>query len=154
MSEKDQGVEQIIKQAIRFEKDAYAFYIRALGMVKQPHIKDTLQDLADQEVEHKEKLQKLLEGDLDSILAVKRKIQDLGLAEYLVFPTLDEDATFQDVLGVAMHREKSSHDFYTAMAGIARHETAKKLFEFLAQEELVHKNKVETLYDEVIYREF
>ena len=73
MSEKEQGVEQIIKQAIRFEKDAYAFYIRALGMVKQPHIKDTLQDLADQEVEHKEKLQKLLEGDLDSILAVKRK---------------------------------------------------------------------------------
>jgi len=150
MSEKEQGVEQIIKQAIRFEKDAYAFYIRALGMVKQPHIKDTLQDLADQEVEHKEKLQKLLEGDLDSILAVKRKIQDLGLAEYLVFPTLDQDATFQ----VAMHREKSSHDFYTAMAGVARHETTKKLFEFLAQEELVHKNKVETLYDEVIYQEF
>jgi rubrerythrin len=40
------------------------------------------------------------------------------------------------------------------MAGLAQDETTGKLFEFLAQEELVHKNKVETLYDEVVYREF
>ncbi len=39
------------------------------------------------------------------------------------------------------------------MALIAGDEDARGLFEFLAQEELVHKNKVETLYDEVIYQD-
>jgi rubrerythrin len=88
------------------------------------------------------------------ISAKKRgQIQDLKLAEYLVSPTLGADATFQDVLVVAMHREKSSHEFYSTMATLADDATAKELFEFLAQEELLHKNKVESLYDEVIYQD-
>jgi rubrerythrin len=40
------------------------------------------------------------------------------------------------------------------MAGIASSEAAKGLFQFLAQEELGHKNKVEVLYDDIIYKEF
>ncbi len=52
-----------------------------------------------------------------------------------------------------MHREKSSNEFYTTMASIADDGAAKSMFEFLAQEELVHKNKVESLYDEVVYQE-
>ncbi len=40
------------------------------------------------------------------------------------------------------------------MAEIADEQAPKSLFEFLAQQEMMHKNKVETLYDEVVYREF
>ena len=104
---------------------------------------------------HKEKLQALLAGDVESLIGLQKRgeIVDLKLAEYLVAPTLGENATFQDVLGVAMHREKSSHEFYSTMATLADDAQAKALFEFLAQEELVHKNKVESLYDEVVYQD-
>jgi rubrerythrin len=152
----EKGITQILEQAIRFEKDAHAFYTAAVEMVKQPHIKQALCDLAAEEAKHKEKLQNLLAGGkLDQALSIQQpEIEDLGLAEYLVLRPLDEGATFQDVLVVAMHREKSSHEFYNTMAQIAQDQGTRDLFAFLAHEELLHKNKVESIYDEVVYQEF
>jgi rubrerythrin len=156
MSAEHMAVEGIIQRAIRFEESAYEFYTGASGMVKLPHVKDMLNELAGEEVKHKERLEELLRGDTEQIVASKQshQIEDLKLADYLVASPLDEEATLQDVLLVAMQREKGSHDFYNLMAGIAASEVAKDLFQFLAQEELGHKNKVETLYDEIIYQEF
>jgi len=156
MPEEYMTVEGIIQRAIRFEEDACNFYTGASEMVKLPHVKDMLNELAGEEVKHKEKLEDLLAGDTEQIVAAKQsqKIQDLKLAEYLVASPLDEDATIQDVLMTAMQREKNSHDFYDLMAVIASSEAAKGLFQFLAQEELGHKNKVEVLYDDIIYKEF
>ena len=156
MPEKHMTVEGIIQRAIRFEENAYDFYTGASEMVKLPHVRDMLNELAGEEVKHKEKLEGLLAGDTEQIVAAKQrpKIQDLKLADYLVAPPLDEGATIQDVLMTAMQREKNSHEFYNLMAGIAASESAKDLFQFLAQEELGHKNKVEVLYDDIIYKEF
>ncbi len=148
-------VEGIIQRAIRFEEDAYNFYTGASEMVKLPHVQDMLNELAGEEVKHKEKLEELLAGDTEKIVAAKQghKIEDLKLADYLVPQPFDEDATFQEVLIIAMQREKNAYDFYNLMAGLAS-EAAKELFQFLAQEELGHKNKVEVLYDDIIYKEF
>ena len=155
MSEQGAAIEEILEQAIQFEVEAYGFYMGAVDMVKQPHIKDAMKDMAAEEVKHKERLQALLAGDTKTLISAQKRgqVQDLKLAEYLVAPALGPDATFQDVLVVAMQREKSSNEFYGTMASIASDEDAKALFEFLAQEELVHKNKVETLYDEVVYQD-
>jgi rubrerythrin len=156
MPEEHMTVEGIIRRAIRFEEDAYNFYTGASEMVKLPHVKDILNELAGEEVKHKEKLEELLAGDTEQIIAEKQsqKIQDLKLADYLVASPLDEEATLQDVLLAAMQREKNSYDFYNLMADIAASEVAQELFQFLAREELGHKNKVEVLYDDIIYREF
>jgi rubrerythrin len=156
MSKGSAVIEEILQQAIRFERDAYDFYIQAQDMVEQPHVKDTIRTLAAEEVKHQERLQDLLAGDTEAIIESRgrRQIADLKLAEYLVSPELEQDATFQDVLLVAMHREKSSHEFYVAMVGIADSQTAKDLFEFLANEELGHKNKIEKLYDDTVYQDF
>lgn len=155
MTEEDTTIEQILEQAIRFEEDAYNFYAGAIGMVERPHIRAALEDLGAEEVKHKERLQALLAGDTTRIISVRKRgqIQDLKLAEYLVPRPLDPKASLQDVLIVAMHREKSSHEFYSTMAEIAEEETSQALFSFLAQEELAHKNKVESLYDEVVYQD-
>ena len=155
MADSSPSIEEILKRAVRFEEQAYDFYMGAVDMVKQPHIKTILQDLAAEEIKHKEKLEALIAGDTATLIAVQKRgeIQDLKLADYLVEPTLDENATFQDVLGAAMHREKSSFDFYSTMAGVAGDASIKELFEFLAEEELGHKNKIETLYDEVVYQD-
>lgn len=155
MPEEHTTVEGIIRRAIQVEEDAYSFYTGASEMVKLPHVKDMLNDLAGEEVKHKEKLESLLAGDIEQIVAAEKsqKIQDLRLADYLVASPLDKNATIQDVLMTAMQREKNAHDFYNLMAGLAS-EAAKDLFQFLAQEELGHKNKIETLYDDIIYKEF
>jgi len=155
MSETKQEIDQILKRAIEFEEQARDFYMGAVSMVKQPHVQDVLRDLASEEVKHKERLEKLLAGNTEVLISVQKRgqIQDLKLAEYLVAPDLAENATFQDVLVVAMQREKSSHEFYSTMATIAEQAQTQELFEYLAQEELAHKNKVETLYDDVVYQD-
>jgi rubrerythrin len=155
MAAQDSAIEQILRQAIRFEEDAYNFYTGAVEMVERPHIRQALVDMAAEEVKHKKQLQDLLAGDTTKIVSLRKQgqIQDLKLAEYLVPRPLEAGASLQDVLIVAMHREKSSNEFYSTMAEVADDGSAKSLFEFLAQEELVHKNKVETLYDEVVYQD-
>jgi rubrerythrin len=155
MTEKDTSIEQVLRQAIRFEEDAHEFYTGAIEMVERPHIKQALVELAGEEVKHKERLQDLLAGDTSRIIAVRKRdqVEDLKLAEYLVPRPLDPKASLQDVLIVAMHREKSSHEFYSTMAEIAEEGASQTLFAFLAQEELAHKNKVESLYDEVVYQD-
>ena len=155
MANNSPSIEEILKRAVRFEEQAYDFYMGAVDMVKQPHIKKTLQELAGEEVNHKEKLEALIAGNTATLIAVQKRgeIQDLKLADYLIAPTHDENATLQYVLGAAMHREKSSHEFYSTMATVAGDESVKGLFEFLAEEELAHKNKIETLYDEVVYQD-
>jgi rubrerythrin len=154
MVEKD-TIEQILEQAIRFEEDAHNFYTGALEMVDRPHIRAAVQDMAAEEAKHKEQLQALLAGDTSRLISAGKRgqVEDLKLAEYLVPRPLDPKASLQDVLIVAMHREKSSHEFYSTMAEIAEEENSRALFSFLAQEELVHKNKVESLYDEVVYQD-
>lgn len=156
MSEHSTDIAHILRQAIGFEQDAYDFYTKAVTMVKLDHVKQTLSDLAKEEVKHKQNLQDLLSGNTEAIISVRKRdqIRDLKLAEYLVAPPLGEDATFQDVLIVAMKREQSSNEFYSTMARIVDDQSAAKLFDYLAQEELVHKNKVEALYDQVVYRDF
>ncbi|MBC7251360.1 MAG: ferritin family protein [Anaerolineae bacterium] len=156
MSVQEMSLEEIVRQAIKAEEEARSFYEAASKMVAAAHVQATLQELAGEEVKHKTKLEGLLRGDVEKLVPRQksRQIQDLQLAEYLVAQPLDKDATFQDVLLVAMQREKASHDFYALMAGVVATEAAKNLFEFLAQEELGHKNKIEVLYDEVIYKEF
>jgi len=155
MSEEHITVERIIQRAIQVEEDAYRFYTTASEMVELPHVKDMLNELAGEEVRHKERLEELLTGDTGQIIAAQQsqKIQDLKLADYLVAPPLDADATIQDVLLIAMQREKNAHEFYNLMAGLAN-EATKDLFQFLAQEELKHKNRVEVLYDDIVYKEF
>jgi rubrerythrin len=39
------------------------------------------------------------------------------------------------------------------MATLSDDESVQELFDFLAREELVHKNKVESLYDEIVYQD-
>lgn len=152
---KGTAIEQILEQAIRFEEDAHNFYSGAKDLVERANIRAALEELATEEVKHKEKLQALLAGDTTRIIAVSKQeqIDDLKLAEYLVLRPLDPKASLQDVLIVAMHREKSSYEFYSTMAEIAEEASSKTLFGFLAQEELAHKNKVESLYDEVVYQD-
>ena len=62
-----------------------------------------------------------------------------------------EGAGLQDTLIFAMKREEESVDFYRKMAGMMREEEAKELCANLANEELGHKKRLETLYDQLFY---
>jgi rubrerythrin len=151
----DNAIREILQVAVQREIDAYNLYHSAAAMVDTPHSKETLNDLALQEVGHRNRLQALLDGNRFRAIsrAQQKKVTDLKITDYLVEVPLTPNSDFQDILIVAGKREKASHDLYAALAEVADDEETTQLFQFLASEELGHKNRVETLYEQIVYKD-
>ena len=145
----------ILRTAIQREIDAYTLYSATAEAAQEPIAKDLLKDLATQELGHRKRLENLLAGNVFRVVsrAQRAKVEDLKITDYLVEVPLDADSSLQDVLIVSGKRENASHDLYAALSKVAEDEDTAKLFQFLADEELVHKNRIETLYEELIYQD-
>ena len=151
----DNAIRNVLRTAIQREIDAYTLYSSAAANVDDPQARDMLNDLAAQEVGHRKRLEGLLEGKVFRVLSKRQQqqVEDLKITDYLVEVPLNDDSDLQDVLIVAGKREDASHNLYASLAQVAEDDETQKLFEFLANEELTHKRRVETLYDQIIYRE-
>jgi len=156
MNDQTQAIESIIKMAISGEEEAYAMYTNAAQLVKGAQSKAMLDELATDELGHKAKLEGLLRKRLSWNIAGGQfqRVEDLKIGDHLESKPLKEGADLQDILIVAIQREKESHELYASLAGVAGDDTVRNLFEFLANEELTHKRKVESLYEEVVYQHF
>ena len=155
MSTSDNPIHDILRTAIQREIDAYTLYSTTADKVQAPHAKQILQDLAAQELGHRKRLESLLAGNVFRVVsrAQQKQVQDLKITDYLVEVPLTPDSDFQDILIVAGKREKGSHDLYAALAKVSDDADTVKLFDFLANEELAHKNRVESLYEEIVYKD-
>lgn len=144
-------VAEILKQAVAREKEAHQVYSDAKEIIKDPGAKKLISDLAAEELGHVRKLEHYkAEGLLPKEM---KKIQDLHISDYLVDKELTPTMNLQDVLIFAMKREKKAHEFYLNMSKAVEESDARHLFDILAQEELSHKNRLETFYDDVVYQE-
>lgn len=148
---KDITAEDVLKWAIEREDAAHKLYRGALDKINDPGARAMISQLAEEELSHKESLEKLSIERLKELRP--QKIEDLKIAEYLKNRELMETSTLQDVLVFAMKREKEAHDFYTRFALAIKEPEVKKVLEALAQQELRHKRDIEAFYDEVIYQE-
>jgi rubrerythrin len=124
-------IEQILREAIQGEVEAFELYNGAVEMVRAEHIKELLDELAQEEAD----------------------IVDYKIADHLVAHPLGPDSTFQDVCIFAAQKEQESHELYRSLASQNRGET-RDLLEAMAKDELRHKNLVEGWYEEIVYQEF
>ena len=77
-------------------------------------------------------------------------MEDLHISDYLIDVQFRNELTYQEALTLAMKKEEKAHAFYAAWKDKCMHEKTGKLFEMLATEEMKHKRKIETVYDEEI----
>ena len=150
-------IEQILREAIQGEIEAYELYSGAVEMVRAEHIRELLGELAQEELGHKVALEKLL-ANPDQISGQVASLQeadivDYKIADHLVAHPLGPDSTFQDVCIFAAQKEQESHELYRNLAGNNKGEV-RDLLEAMAKDELRHKNLVEGWYEEVVYQEF
>ncbi|GJQ59284.1 MAG: hypothetical protein SCALA701_20850 [Candidatus Scalindua sp.] len=146
---------EVMDTAIQQEKDAYEFYLHAVDVVKDPGAKVMLKEFAEIELKHKIKLENFeLSGIGDEHHTVHHPQHDFNISQYLVDKEITPDSTVQGVMIHAMKREESAYHFYNDMAKVVTSIEIKNLFEALAAEELSHKVRIETEYDDVIYKEF
>jgi len=155
MSTLSNPLQSVIRTAIQREIDANTLYSNVAKLATTPHGRDLLLDMAAQELGHRNRLEAMLKGDVFKVLSRKQQKQvvDLKITDYLVEEPLSADSDLQTILIVAGKREKSSFELYSALARVAGDPEIVKLFEFLANEEMTHKRRVEMMYDELVYQD-
>lgn len=143
--------EDIIAFAVAREEEAAAGYSGMMATTETPGLKELFRELRDEEKEHK----KLLEG-LDPAGAASldpEEVGDLGITDGLRAEPPHPDMSFQDALIFAARKEDQAIRLYSGLAGRARRAGDRKLFEFLAGREKIHKLKLETEYEKRVLTE-
>ena len=148
----NETIESILKKVAGKEDGSYLVYKNASGRTKDAHTKTVLSKYADEELKHKQAIEDFNIKDIKN-LEIK-EISRQGITEYLADAdeVLKEDSDFKDVLIYAAKREKRAYEFYHIMSDIVEDADLKNLFIWLAREETRHKEDIEALFWEVMYR--
>ena len=147
-------LKEILDQAIQNEDEANRFYSQAANTVHDPSAKVLLSEFAAIELKHKTLLENFDLSTVDEEHHTIKEGHDLHLSDYLLDKEITPESSIQDIMIHAMKREQKSYQFFKDMAKVVSSVEVKNLFEDLAAEELDHKGRIETEYDDVIYKEF
>lgn len=142
------SMDDVVSFAIDKEEKAMEFYQKCADRAKNPGIRQFFEEMVQEEQRHRDMLKSLDTFKLEDVRL--EKVEDLHIGDYLVDVKFKEDLTYQEALTLAMKKEEKAHTFYTSWQNKCMHEKTAKLFEMLAQEELKHKRRIETVYDEEI----
>jgi rubrerythrin len=151
MSNGKQEALTAIETAIQMEVEGRDFYTKAAEMVSWPEGKETLLDLAGDEMEHirilKEEHAALVAGqdwlDADkvapAIAAGEKSLPVFEKKDSVIAAMLDDRANAEDVLDIAIKNEYKSHTFYAEQMAKAENPEAKAVFAWLVREEKTHQ---------------
>jgi len=151
-------LKKLLENAVRIEEQSYVLYAKAYEKVTLHSAKVLLKELAQAEAGHKEKLLAIMQGkaDISKLGSPTRRIEDLKIVDFKEKTALSEDADYPTLLLFAAQREKDTYEHYRSLAAgpFARYfPTAGQLFSKLAEEELIHKNRLEREYDQHVLKE-
>lgn len=143
-------IEEIIIFAIKKEEEAYTLYTSVAKTTNSPAVKKLMEEIAKDELGHKKALKDLSKAE--ELLSYNiEQVPDLKLSDPLIAHKIDEKSDIQSVLTFAMKEEKAAYDLYIQMSKAATNDKHVTIYQKLAQMELVHKNKLESLYDDMFY---
>ena len=137
------------------EEQSIQLYTSAQDRVVNPGSREFLKELVVEEVRHKNHILNAMEDPekVEEIGSLDTKIQDLRIVDILKATSLSQEADYQEILIYAAKREKDTHDLYMELAKKYMGKQIGRMFARLAQEELKHKYRLETEYDDVILKD-
>jgi rubrerythrin len=151
-------LKKLLENAVKIEEMSYFLYSKAYEKMTLHSAKILLRELAKTELDHKEKLLAIMQdkADISQLGSPTGRIEDLKIVDFKEKPVLSEDADYPTLLLFAAQQEKETYEHYRSLAaGPFAHyfPTAGKLFSKLAEEEMIHKNRLEREYDEHVLKE-
>jgi len=144
-------VDEILDFAIESERMASEFYSGLATKTSDRNIRRMFEGFAIEEQAHKSKLEEIKAGKL--LAPEKINVLNLKIADAIEEIESHSDMSLQEVLIVAMQREKNAYRLYSDLAAMMDNANLKSAFEMLAQEEERHKLRFEIEYDEMIMSE-
>ncbi len=142
--------QEVVTFAIRKEADAATLYETYANKVTNPGIKKMFEELMKEELSHKKILENISEQKVDDYKLAD--VPDLKISDYSQEQTFKPDMNFQEALLLAIKREENALNLYNNLVKSTHSPQLQKLFQTLAQEEAKHKLRLETEYDEHVYK--
>lgn len=137
-------LKEIICFAVENEVGAYEFYRDAAERLEDESLKETFEELAQEELEHKKFLEDFLENNTDEInIDVEA---DYKVAETVEKPPLSMDMSFADAIQLAMKNEQEAMDMYQQLADAVTDKEERDIFLGLRDMEKKHKTRLEDIY--------
>ncbi len=147
------SLREVLELATKFEITARDFY-QGLAPKVSKNMRYLVEDLAREEEEHVELFTAMLRRtDLANSLDIKveRPASDRKFTDCVHAPDLGDNPDDQTVLQYALKREQIAMEQYRTLAEETEPGPLHDLFQFLANEELEHKNELEALYYQVVH---
>jgi len=145
------SVEEILEFAIAREIEANQFYMTLARQAENPAMLRVFEDFAEEELEHKAKLE--LEAMKEGIVMLPvEKVSDFKITDYMSNVELSADMDYKDVLILAMDKEKRSLRLYVDLATIVEDANSRETLLSLAVEEAKHHARFEIEYDEIVLK--
>ena len=144
--------QEILEFAIFRENEAHNFFMALAGRVADSNIKRMLEELAAEELEHKEKLELEIIKTGRTVLTEMqppRPSSDYILSDDMA--QLDMDA--RDVLLMGMEKEEASFRIFVNMIPNVHDEQSRELLLALAEEEVKHKLRFEIEYNNLLHKQ-
>ena len=143
---------EILKMAVGNEVEAYEFYRDAAAKMKDPAMKKTFMELADEESGHKVLLEGYLSNEMKDMKFSEEK--DYKVAETVEAPqALSTDMAFKDAIALAMKKEQEAMEMYQQFADASEEAKQKETFLELAKMEKGHKVRLEGIYTDIAFIE-
>ncbi|MDH5561587.1 MAG: ferritin family protein [Deltaproteobacteria bacterium] len=141
--------DEIIEFAIQLEQESVEFYDKLSQKSQKPELKKIFLEMKEEELRHKSTLEGIL---IKHQLPDGKKLYpdpDLKIADYVVdVDENKENLNFQDIMIIAMKREKATLTLYQDFYDNTNDPDLKIIFDFLVSEEAKHKHYFEAEFDD------
>lgn len=146
-------LEEILEVATSFEKAAFDFYTALIPKVSK-NLRYLVEELAAEEQEHYKLFTKLsnnpdIEGQINQ--QIETPVEDRRFSDYVHAPELGDKPDDQTILQYALGREDAAMKHYRELAETTEPGAIHDLFEYLANEETLHKQELEKQYYQIVY---
>jgi rubrerythrin len=145
-------IEQIFSAAIEREIEANQFYAGVAKSAANDSVRQIFTELARDELGHKELLERF-KHDPTLDMRIAAPSQDFKIAEATESPRLSIEMKPADAIALAMKKEQQAVEFYRGLARSAKDSVTREMLESLANMELGHKHRLETVFVDIGYPE-
>ena len=150
---KIETAENILELAIEREEEACRFYLTLAERVETLDMRNILEELAAEELEHKAKLELEFLKKGKTLFSKNRTI-DIKTSDYMVSnKAIDKpiiDMNYKDMLSLAIEKEDAAFRIYVNLLGYVDDCEAKEVLLAIAEEEVKHKVRFEIEYDNLL----
>jgi rubrerythrin len=140
---------EVLEFAISREVEAHNFYLALAERMDNPQLCQMLEDFAQEELEHKAKLEmELIKNGI--VVDTAQKDNSFQASDYIISDEATIGLDYKDLLEICIQKEDASFRFYVDMLPQAQDKSTNETLLAIIEDEIKHKLRFETEYEKLI----